>query len=94
MELVSAREHFQLKERCIFCDIMEAEHQAGSRVVLLDAHFATHCPYASRFPFEMAVYPRRHMSDFVNCDDDMLLNLGQHLKEVIRRMNKALNYPG
>lgn len=93
MELVSAREHYQLKERCIFCDIMEAEHLDGSRVVLLDTHFATHCPYASRFPFEMAVYPRRHMADFVNCDDETLLYLAQHLKEVLRRMNKALNNP-
>ncbi len=94
MELVAAREHYRLKERCIFCDIMEAEHEAGSRVVLMDAHFTTHCPYASRFPFEMVVYPRRHMADYVRCDDELLMHLARHLKEVLRRMNKALNNPG
>lgn len=93
MELASAREHYSLKERCIFCDILDQEMSDGSRIVLLDQFFATHCPYASRFPFEMHLYPRAHSHDFASCDDDLLLKLAHHFKEVLRRMNKALGNP-
>jgi UDPglucose--hexose-1-phosphate uridylyltransferase len=93
MELSSAREHYQLKERCIFCDILEQETADGARIVLLDQFFATLCPYASRFPFEMHLYPRAHAHDYARSDDDLLLKLAHHLKEVLRRMNKALGNP-
>ncbi|MBM4354761.1 MAG: DUF4931 domain-containing protein [Deltaproteobacteria bacterium] len=93
MELVSAQEHYRLKERCIFCDLLEFEHQSGERMVWMDQFFATYCPYASRFPFEMQLYPRRHSHDFALQDDDLLLKLAHHLKEVLRRMNRALDNP-
>jgi len=93
MELASAREHYQLKERCIFCDLLAHEYESGERMVLLDSYFATYCPYASRFPFEMHLYPRRHGHDFAALDDDHLLRLAHHLRNVLGRMNAALDNP-
>ena len=66
VELDSAREHFHLKERCIFCDMLEQELQARERVVTLDEHFAVLAPYASRFPFELMILPRRHNHAFTD----------------------------
>lgn len=93
MELASAREHFQIKERCIFCDILQQELNEQQRIVLVDESFVTHCPYASRFPFEMAIHPRQHAADFADCSNDLLLVLARHLKEVLVRMKKALGGP-
>lgn len=92
-ELASAQQHYHLKERCIFCDILNQEFQTGARLVQVDPFFVTHCPYASRFPFEMHLHPRKHSADFSRCDDDLLMKLAQHMKEVLRRMNKALGNP-
>jgi len=94
MELAAAREHYKVKERCLFCDIVAQELEAGKRVVKVDDDFITHCPYASRFPFEMHVHPRRHAHDFSGSDDGLLRRLAFHLKEVLRRMNIALGNPG
>jgi len=60
VELDSAREHFQLKERCIFCDMIQQELDDRRRIVSADAHFIVLAPYASRFPFELLVIPRAH----------------------------------
>jgi UDPglucose--hexose-1-phosphate uridylyltransferase len=92
-ELWSAQQHYQVKERCIFCDILAQEFREGSRLVHVDPFFVTHCPYASRFPFEMHLHPRTHSHDFSRTDDDGLLKLAHHLKEVLRRMNRALGHP-
>lgn len=94
MELAAAKEHYQVKERCLFCDIIAQELDAGSRVVKVDEDFVTHCPYASRFPFEMHIHPRRHAHDFSRSDDGLLRRLAFHMKEVLRRMNTALGHPG
>ena len=94
MELAAAKDHYQIKERCLFCDILAQELETGARVVKVDDDFITHCPYASRFPFEMHIHPRRHAHDFGGSDDGLLRRLAFHLKEVLRRMNTALGNPG
>jgi UDPglucose--hexose-1-phosphate uridylyltransferase len=93
MELQSAREHYSVKERCIFCDIIAQELGAGSRVVAKDPDFVTWCPYAARFPFEMTIAPLRHCHDFAAMDDALILSLARHLREVIRRMKASLDDP-
>ena len=93
IELQSAREHYLVKERCIFCDIIAQELQTHSRVVAADSDFVTWCPYAARFPFEMTVAPRTHSHDFAALSDTMCLSLARHLREVILRMRKALGNP-
>ena len=93
MELQSAREHFQLKERCLFCDLLRQELAEQKRVVLCDERYVTICPYASRFPFEMHLFPRAHGHDFRLTNDDDLHHLARHLSEVLRRMGAALGEP-
>ena len=93
MELQSARDHFRLKERCLFCDIMRHELAEQHRIVFVDEHFLTLCPYASRFPFEMHVLPRAHHHDFRDNSDEALAALVRHLKVVLARMNRALGNP-
>jgi UDPglucose--hexose-1-phosphate uridylyltransferase len=93
IELQSARDHYNLKERCIFCDIIAQELQTHSRIVAADTDYVTWCPYASRFPFEMTIAPRRHSPDFAAMDDHQIVRLARHLREVILRMKRSLDDP-
>lgn len=94
-ELVSAQEHFLLKERCIFCDIINQELKAKERIVYQDSHFVVFMPYASRFPFEMMVapMPQKHSHDFGETTDDDLFHLSMVLKNILGRLRKGLNDP-
>ena len=93
VELSTAREHYATKERCLFCDILHQELQEQDRIVALDEHYVTFCPYASRFPFEMTLMPRRHSHDFAALDESGLRRLARHLREVLARMNESLGRP-
>ncbi len=82
--------HFQRKERCIYCDILHQESQAGKRIVDESAEDVCLCPYASRFPYEICVLPVRHNSSF---ERDMatqarLLSLARFLKINLLRVQK------
>lgn len=93
MELESARNHFMAKERCIFCDIIAQELATHSRIVAADADFVSWCPYASRFPFEVMLAPRRHGHDFGAMDDGAIAGLARHLREVLQRIKRSLDDP-
>jgi UDPglucose--hexose-1-phosphate uridylyltransferase len=59
-ELRAARQFFQEKDRCVFCDIVRQEMKQGARVVDSQGDYVAFCPYASRVPFEVWVMARKH----------------------------------
>ena len=59
-ELRAARQFFQEKDRCVFCDIVRQEMKQGVRVVDSQGDYVAFCPYASRVPFEVWVMARKH----------------------------------
>ncbi len=92
-ELGSAKEHYQDKERCLFCDLIQQELESGERIVLCNDQFVAITPFASRFPFEIFLAPRYHHHSFAEINDSMVHHLALALKEVLLRVRKCLNDP-
>ena len=92
-ELNQARVHYEAKERCLFCDVLHEELQRAERVVSENEHFVTVAPYASRFPFEMMILPRRHQHDLTAAGPEILLDLARCLRDVCRRLKQVLDDP-
>jgi UDPglucose--hexose-1-phosphate uridylyltransferase len=63
-ELREAREYYQYKRRCLYCDILRQEIAAETRVVRLAPHFAALVPYAPRSPLELWIVPRQHACSY------------------------------
>jgi len=92
-ELASAKEHYHIKERCLFCDMIVQELESGERIVHSSEAYVGIAPYASRFPFELFLAPRQHHHSYVEMDDGMLHNLAMALKDVLLRIKRCLNDP-
>ena len=92
-EIDGARSHFQMKERCIFCDIIQYELETNKRLLFENAHFAVLAPYAPRFSFELGIYPKRHDPSYETTSDAELTSLGQILQETLSRIRKVLDNP-
>ena len=84
------RLHFQKKERCLYCDILQQEMQQDKRVVEQNAEYLAFCPYASRSPYELWILPLRHSSSFEkNLGDPVYLrSLAVFLKSSLLRLEK------
>jgi UDPglucose--hexose-1-phosphate uridylyltransferase len=89
-QLESARQHFSLKERCLHCDIIAQELDVGSRLVHVSDEYVAFCPYASRFPYEIHIYPRRHQAQFTELGEKGTELLAAHMLEVFRRLDVVL----
>jgi len=87
-ELRSALRYFELKERCLFCDIVKQELMQQSRTVEWDDLFVAFCPFASRVPYETWILPREHHCSFEESLTvwDRQLRFAHFLKAVLRRL--------
>jgi UDPglucose--hexose-1-phosphate uridylyltransferase len=92
-EVEGARAHYDSKERCVFCDILRQEMADGRRVVAENAEMVAVAPYASRFPFETWILPRRHEARFEDTPRHEYGSLARMLGDLLRRMQKALEMP-
>jgi UDPglucose--hexose-1-phosphate uridylyltransferase len=92
-EMTGALEFYNYRGRCIFCDIIQQELATESRIVLDSPHFTAFCPYASRFPFETWIVPKGHSSHYENIPKNALDDLGGTLRQVLSKLEKALDSP-
>ena len=92
-ELSGARRHFEVKERCVFCDIVHEDLLDGRRIIQENADIVALAPYAPRFAFETWLLPRRHASRFEEAPRHEYESLARLLKSVLQRMDRALETP-
>ncbi len=92
-ELEGSLKYYSLKERCVFCDIVDQELSQGSRLVCENAGFVSFEFFASRFPFETWVLPREHHSAYEEMPPGSYRELAMCLKDTLVRLKRALNAP-
>jgi UDPglucose--hexose-1-phosphate uridylyltransferase len=92
-KLTAARAYYLEKDRNLFEDILKAERKAGDRVVFENDGFTVFCPFASRFPFETCLMPRRQQADFHASSDADLVHLAEALQKTLAAYATALNHP-
>jgi UDPglucose--hexose-1-phosphate uridylyltransferase len=92
-KLNAARDFFEEKQRSLFAQIIDTEERSGARVVYANAAFLVFCPYASRAPFELAIWPRRAGADFHTISSADAHLLADAIRTALRRLNVALDHP-
>jgi UDPglucose--hexose-1-phosphate uridylyltransferase len=89
-ELRWSKRHYDLKERCLYCDILRQEVTRGTRLVAQQADFVAFCPFAPRFAYEVWVFPAVHRHRFEDLDDPALAGLAAMLKGVLQRVERKI----
>src|SRR5262249_48404342 len=94
-ELREAREYYQYKRRCLYCDILRQEIGAEERVIRLSQAFAAIVPYAPRVPLETWIDPRQHACSFEEAiKPENLGDLARLLSEYFRTLVRGFGDPG
>ncbi len=92
-EMTGSLDFYNYRGRCIYCDMIEQELFTKERVVLDTDYFTAFCPFASRFPFETWILPKSHSSHFENIPKPSVDDLGSVLKDMLTRLETALDHP-
>ncbi len=89
-ELVGAKEYYNYKERCLFCDMLKQELQAGKRIVAESRYFVALSAFASRFPFETWILPKEHSCDFYKVERGHIPDFTELMITVMAKTRKVI----
>ena len=92
-EIANARKFYQQRERCLFCDMIQQEIETDKRVIISTDNFIVFAPFASRFPFETWILPKKHESNFENLQGVEAKELAHVLKSVLTKLEATLDFP-
>jgi UDPglucose--hexose-1-phosphate uridylyltransferase len=94
-ELREAREYYQYKRRCLYCDMLRQEVAAEERLVHRTAGFAILVPYAARTPLETWIVPRQHGCSYEEgLSATSAPELAQIFSEYFRALHHGFGDPG
>jgi len=79
--------------KCIICERIKYEIDAGERVVVLNDSFVAISPYASVVPYHVIIYPLGHQSSFSEAKDGQLKDFSHVLQTVLKKLNNLLDDP-
>jgi UDPglucose--hexose-1-phosphate uridylyltransferase len=91
--LRGSKAYFKKHKRCVRCDIIRTEMREKVRIIAKDAHAIAFAPFASRHPFEVAIFPREHLPTFGRTPAPILRSVARLLQAVLRRMKRNLHDP-
>jgi UDPglucose--hexose-1-phosphate uridylyltransferase len=75
---------------CLACRCLADELADGRRIVACTERYVAFCPYASRYPFELRIVPRRHAERYEASGDDDLRELAELTLDLLRRLRREL----
>ena len=92
--LRQATEHHDRTGRLLGADLLAAELDAGSRVVLKGSHWTAYVPFAARWPVEVHLVPNRDVPDLVALDAAERDELADIYLDLLRRLDRYYEGPG
>jgi UDPglucose--hexose-1-phosphate uridylyltransferase len=94
-ELREAREYYQYKRRCLYCDMLRQEIAAEERIARLTPFFVAVVPYAARGSLETWILPRRHACSFEeSLSSEAASDLAALMSDYFRILTRRFGDPG
>jgi UDPglucose--hexose-1-phosphate uridylyltransferase len=88
-----AQDYFAVRERCLFCDVVQNERRGGDRVIFDDGSVVAFVPFAARVPYEVWIMPLRHEGSFTGSTEEELAGIARALKGVLHAYRYGLGDP-
>lgn len=91
--LESARRYREREGGCLFCAVVEAEEKADVRIVGRTDGWVAFVPSFARWPFEVHLYPSRHLPDLPALTDAERDGLVDLLRQVLGAFDGLFDQP-
>lgn len=85
--------YFKKHKRCIHCELLNFEKKEKVRVVGENDAAIAIAPFVSYSPYEVRIFPKKHIPSFENSPDKVLEGASGLLQKVIQSMRKKLGDP-
>jgi UDPglucose--hexose-1-phosphate uridylyltransferase len=93
-ELENCRRYHEQQGRPLLAAMLQEELSRGERIVSQTPGLAAFCPWASRFPYEVWIVPRRRRPSFSDVPPGEVGEVAQLMQELVGRIERALGPVG
>jgi len=81
LETSSAKEYFEEKGKCLFCDWLENEVEAEKRVIFKNEHFTVFLPFFTEYPYGIYIMSNSHKQYITEFNEAEKKSLALTLKQ-------------
>jgi len=96
IKLENARAYYMRSRECLFCRVLHEELSGGSRVIYRNNSYAAFLPFYANWPYEIHVYPLRHvglLTELSSSEVDLLADVLRAVTGVLNTLfNKSMPY--
>lgn len=92
LELESAKEHFDEKGKCLFCDILDNEKDFAKRIIMENDDFMTFLPFWSEYPYGVFIASKRHYSTLEDMTEKEKMSLAEILRATVGTLDCLFDY--
>ncbi len=95
LELDLARKHKAETGNCLFCDWMQAEAEAKSRILFEDEHFTVIVPFYSEFTYGFHIIAKQHIKYITDLSGEQRNSLAETLRQATGMLDSLfdMNFP-
>lgn len=91
--LAGSGRYFKEHKKCVHCVMIEFEQKEKKRIIFENENAIALAPYISRSPFEVRIFPKKHLPYFENTYDKEMSAVVEALQKVLRSFKKNLKDP-
>ncbi len=92
IELKNAREFYKKHNECLFCHILGFEEKEGKRVLYRNKLFTSFLPFFAMWPYEVHIYPRKHVLHLSDLDSGGIEYLADILRVTVSMYNRLFDF--
>ena len=91
-EIATSKSHWDSNKECLICKIIKDETETP-RFITGNEHFIVIAPYASTYPMEFWILPKRHAINFLDITQAETEALAQTLKKSFKALKELIDNP-
>lgn len=91
--LAGSLNYFKKYKKCVHCSMLRWEQKEGRRIIYENKGSVVFAPYVSRSPFEIRIFPKRHLPFFEDTPRRELQWMAESLRWSLLAVERRLNDP-
>lgn len=91
-EIASSKKFFKKNKKCIHCEVIKKEEEFQKRIIFENKTCISFIPFYARWPYEVQIYPKKHLLSFSDFNVQEIKQLAECLKQVLIRYDKLFNF--
>lgn len=92
-ELQASLRHYQARKECLFCQTLREELSDGRRIILEGERFMAYIPFFARYPYEVYLAPKNHLSSITEMTAQDREDLAVVLKGLLLKYDALFGFP-